>query len=209
MYTIIQVFLLNLATSIDNVIIIGGILGRSGRVVSISLCSALILTLIRTVLISGIHILTRIPGTQLTLGGLVLWVAFRTADVKGATARTESSFWQLLLMVVLCDFTVSMDTVMTLAAVTHDMWKVALGIFLSLLPLFLLVLLVTRVMNQIFWVRTLAAAFIAQLAVRAMLKDPLIHGALDRIHDLHLAPMGVSFIILVYGIIRKRCDMTD
>lgn len=179
------IFVLNLLTSVDNAIVIGGIAGRSRHLLALGVCSAAILTVLRTALIAGVLSVTDKPGWRIILGATVLVIAIGMAHMRPERrARTEPSFLRLLFIILVTDMALSIDNILSLATVSKTLWIIAVGVFISLLPLLLLLPVMARVMDQIAWIRVLAAGFVAELGVDTLTDDKLIithipHGTIE------------------------------
>ncbi len=172
---IVVIYVINLLTSIDNAIVIGGIANRHKNLLSILAVSTIILTICRTALIVGVGFVAVWPGFRLFLGIGVVFVAIGLARVAvDDRKRFGTSFLGVLTMVVVTDLALSVDNVLSIAMVSTKPLIIAASVFFSLLPLFMLLPVMINIMNQVPWLRILAAGFVAELAVDSMTDDPLI-----------------------------------
>ncbi|ATY83997.1 hypothetical protein CVV65_02680 [Kyrpidia spormannii] len=204
MRTIVQVFMVNLVMSVDNIIVVAGIVRRSPHLVAIAVISTFTLTAVRTGLIAGLHRLPQVPGLQLALGGMVLGIACKMTHIPGTRGGSDPPLWQLLSSVVLADLALSVDNMMVLALISKDLATIAIGTGLSLLLLLSFLPIITRTMQQIPLLQIVAAGFVALLGVRAMLQDPLVDTRLQAglpvpggQQDL---PPAVAAALVLYGI---------
>lgn len=199
MQQFITIFAINLLTSIDNAIILGGISNRYKNLFLIGLVSSFVLTVARTILIMGIVSVAQWPGFRFTLGLVVLVIAINLAYVKNLDSRQASSFWRVLFLVVMTDVALSVDNVLSIALVSRNPFLLALSIFLSLVPLLLLLPLIVRVMNQMVWLRILAAGFVAELAIDSITDDPwLVHRVPSGRFEIILR-VSFAVVVMVYG----------
>ncbi len=196
----VAIFLLNLLTSIDNAIVLAGIANRYKNLWAIGAASSVILTICRTALIAGIVSVGTWPGFRLTLGVAVLFVAINIANVKTGHDREHSGFFQVLMTVVLTDLALSVDNIMSIAIISKHTVLIAVAVFLSLLPLFMLLPFIVKIMDQIAWLRILAAGFVAELAIDSILDDPLVIHRVPIGHFEVFIRVGSAVIVIVYGI---------
>lgn len=186
MQEFLALFLLGFLTSVDNAIVLGGIAHQYRNLLAIGLASSLVITVCRTALIMGIVSVVHWPGLRFTLGILVLFVAISIASVKKESGRTHAPFWRVLLTVTAMDLTLSIDNILSIAVMSKNLFLIALSTFLSLVPLLMLLPVIVRVMNQVAWLRVLAAGFVAELAVDSITDDPWI---------VHSVPSGGSEVL--------------
>ena len=139
MKPLVVIFLVNLLTSIDNAIVVGGIAKRYQNLLLIGSVSALVITVLRTTIIMGVVSASKVPGLRMGLGFVAIWVAFHLVNVREPTERAKGpSLLRLLFIIVAMDTALSLDNILTIAVVSHNVIAIAVGVFLSLLPLLLL-----------------------------------------------------------------------
>lgn len=196
----LTIFILNLLTSIDNAIVLAGIANRYKNLFAIALTSAVVLTICRTVLIVGIVSVTKFPGLRFTLGLVVLLVAINLANVKiEGGGRQRLPFWNVLFMVVMTDLALSIDTILSVAVISKNVFVIASSVFLSLLPLLLLLPFIVRIMNKVIWLRILAAGFVTELAVDSITDDPWVVHRIPGGHFELFIRIFSAVIVVLYG----------
>lgn len=195
----IAIFLINVLTSIDNVIVVGGIASRYRYLVPISLASTVVITVCRTLVIMGIGRITAWPGFRFMLGAAVFIVALQLANARADGNRENQSFWRVLLLVVVTDMALSVDNVLSISMISKNPIVVASSVFLSLLPLLLLLPIIVRTMDQVIWLRILAAGFVAELAIDSITDDPLIARIAPQGNVEVLLRVASAVVVIIYG----------
>lgn len=209
MHQFVTIFMLNLLTSIDNAIVIGGIVKRLKNVFAIGVVSAVVITLTRTALIMGVVSVVAMPGLRLSLGIVVLIVAINLANLKRMDNRAgKNRFWRVLIMVVATDLALSVDNILSIAILSKNVSIIATSVFLSLLPLLLLLPTIVRVMDQVLWLRILAAGFVAELAIDSITDDPWVIRRIPSNHVEWLLRASSAAVVIVYGFWRARAGLT-
>ncbi|QSO53364.1 hypothetical protein JZ785_05710 [Alicyclobacillus curvatus] len=200
MKEILAIYVINLLTSIDNAIVIGGIANRHKNLLPILAVSSVVITVCRTALIVGIASVAAWPGFRLLLGVGVLFVAIGLARVPMDDRKHfGTSFWGVLSMVVVTDLALSVDNVLSIAVLSANPLVIAASVFFSLLPLFMLLPVMITVMNQVLWLRILAAGFVAELAVDSITDDPFLkHSVPSGRMELLLRVLS-AVIVIAYG----------
>ncbi|WP_067616964.1 TerC family protein [Alicyclobacillus acidiphilus] len=166
------------------------------------MCSAVILTIIRALLVLAVGRLALLSGVQLGLGIVLFALAIRTATIDSPQNRItgrhpkmlNTSLLKLLGLVMITDFAVSFDNLVAIVAVTTHVAAVAIGVFFSIVPLLLLLPVITKVFTEMPWVQIIASGVMTQTAVKAMMKDPFIR---DRLPAHSVNPAHVSLIAAV------------
>jgi predicted tellurium resistance membrane protein TerC len=194
------IFLLNFLTSIDNAIILGGIINRSKYILVIGLTSVLIITGVRTLVIMSIVTVVQWPGLRFALGVVVLFVAISLARAQRGLDRDGTSFWRVLFVVVVTDTALSVDNILSIAVVSKDALIIATSVFLSLLPISLLLPVIVRVMNQATWLRIIAAGFVAELGIDSITDDPVLVQQLPNRHLEIAIRVSAAMMVILYGI---------
>ncbi|WP_206918174.1 TerC family protein [Alicyclobacillus suci] len=183
-HSIIQVFILNFVTALDNAIVLAGIFkNHKTRYWTLTICSAILLTITRALLVLAIRPISHLSGIQLVLGSILFLLALRTAKVNKqrhhgtknfASGKFDTNLLKLLCLIVLTDFAASFDNLISIFAVTNNVFCVAIGVFFSIVPLLLLLPTITKVFSEMPWVQIIAAGVMVQTAIQVLLKDPLI-----------------------------------
>ena len=204
MQQFVTIFILNLLTSVDNAIVVGSIARRSKHLVALGASSAVILTVLRTALITGVVSVVNQPGWRLGLGLVVFAVSVRMAHIQTDTRKPEPRFWNLLAVIIVTDLALSIDNILSLAVVSTTVWLIAVGVFLSLLPLLMLLPVISRIIDQIAWLQVLAAGFVAELAADTVLDDKwLLRRAVSGQMEF-LIRSACAMAVLAYGAWRLR-----
>lgn len=195
--------MLNLLTSVDNAIVVGSIARRSKHLLALGACSAVILTVLRTALITGVVSVVNRPGWSLGLGLIVFAVSIRMAHIQtDDTRKVEPRFWNLLAVIVVTDLALSIDNILSLAVVSKIVWMIGVGVFLSLLPLLMLLPVISRVIDQIAWIQVLAAGFVAELAADTVLDDRWLAKRVPSVHIEFFMRAACAALVLGYGAVR-------
>lgn len=195
----VSIYVLNLLTSIDNAIVLGGIAKRHRNLFAIGFVSSVVITVCRTLLILGLTSVVKLPGLRFTLGIIVLFVAINLANVRLSRGRHQMSFGRVVVMVVATDLALSVDNIFSLSMLSKNVFVIASAVFLSLLPLLMLLPVIVRVMNHVVWLQVLAAGFVAELGIDSITDDPWIapkipHGAVEVI-----VRVGSAVVVILYG----------
>lgn len=200
------IFVLNLLTSIDNAIVIGGIAKRTRHsLLLIGLVSTILLTIFRTALIMGVLSASNVTGFRIGVGLVVLWVAVRLSELTAvATRRKDTSFLRLIVMIVATDLALSIDNILSLSIVTKNLWIVGFGVFFSLLPLLLLLPICVNVMERMPWIQILAAGFVAELGVDVITDDKLLAPRMPTGWGEVAIRASAAAIVVLYGFWRYR-----
>lgn len=199
----IIIFLLNLLTSIDNAIIIGGMAKKAKHLFVIGAVSAFVITVIRTASIMGVVSIAKAPGLRFSVGVVVLWIAVVLAHQAKPTIRyREPSFGRLLFLITITDLALSIDNILSLAVVSKHTFVVAIAVFTSLLPLLLLLPVIVNVMERIAWLQILVAGFVAELAIDSITDDQWAAAFAPTGRTEILIRAGAAVILILYGIWR-------
>lgn len=205
-HMVLKVFILNFATAMDNVIILASIFNRApSRLWRLILCSTLVLTATRVILVHGIHLLTRVPGLQLCLAALLMVLAIRTAMVERPAERSES-FGRLLFLVFITDLAVSIDNIVSIASASSNFIELVVGVFLSTLVLLLMLPVFMKVFHYVPWLQIIAGGIMAQAAVHVMVKDPLFQRhtlIFTRLNLGLIIPAGLIFIMFLRYFVQR------
>lgn len=206
MHPFFSIFILNLLTSMDNAIVLSGIAKQHKNLLAIGFLSSVVITVCRTALIMGVASVSNLPGLRLTLGIIVLFVALNLANVKTNVERDGVSFWHVLLMVVVTDLALSVDNILSLAVLSKNLFVVASSVFLSLLPLLMLLPTIVRTMERVVWLRVFAAGFVAELAIDSITDDPWVVDRIPRGHFELILRIASAIVIILYGFWRMNIN---
>jgi predicted tellurium resistance membrane protein TerC len=172
MKAFVTIFLLNLLTSIDNAIVVGGIAQKTRHnLYLIGALSAVLLTICRTALILGVLSIAGIAGFRIALGALVLVIAVRLSLVTAPDDRKEPSLLRLLCVIVVTDLALSLDNILSLSITARDPWVIGFAVLAGLVPLLTFLPLFVGVMSRLLWIQLLAAGFVGELGFDVMTDD--------------------------------------
>lgn len=171
MQDLIQIFLLNLITGIDNLFVIGAILRRSpcSRWQAVFCISGLV-SISRTLCVLSFQSLFVFPGLKLASGLITLFISFRM--IQSARRRSISLVY-VLLLVITTDVTISLDSIIATASISNSVLPIFFGIFFSMVCLLILLQFAEKILMQTAWVQIFVAGMIAQIAIHEMMKDRL------------------------------------
>ena len=223
-HSAIQVFILNFVTALDNAIVLAGIFKSqpSSLYWFLAAVSTILLTLTRVILVLTIHPLSSLPGLQLLFGVMLLGIALHTANVtrdeRGNRSlvglkdeRVNPSLLRLFGLILVTDLAVSFDNLVSIIAVTTNVTAVAMGVFLSIVPLMFLLPIITKVFSKMPWVQIIAAGVMTQTAVQVLAKDPLVRNNVSvtkyTVHtSLVVALVLTAMGLLIYIWRVKNCE---
>ncbi len=180
LFNFLSIVLIDLVLSGDNAVVIGmavrslpapmrrqailiGTLGAVGLRIAFTILAAFLL---------------QIPYLR-ALGGLTLfWIAAKLLREEEETgpARTANGFWQAVALIVVADFTLSLDNALAVAAASEGhLWLLVFGLALSIPILMLGASLVSQWLNRWPWLTLLGALVIVWAGARLLVHDPLFH----------------------------------
>jgi len=172
-----SIVLIDLVLSGDNAVIIGmavrdlpeqlrkqailvGTLGAIGLRVTFTILAALLL---------GVPYLR-------TIGGLLLfWIAAKLVGGDGDEAKISSaaSFWQAVTLIIIADFTLSLDNILAVAAAANGhLGLLTFGLFLSIPILMLGSAAIAKLLNRWPWLSWVGALVIVWAGAQLISHDP-------------------------------------
>jgi len=175
----LSIVLIDLVLSGDNAVVIGmavrnlpahlrrqailvGTLGAVGLRITFTILAALLL---------------QVPYLR-ALGGITLfWIAAKLLkeDAGGEGTRSAKSFWQAVWLIIVADFTLSLDNVLAVAAASEGhLGLLMFGLALSIPILMLGASLVSEWLNRWPWLTLLGALVIVWAGARLLAHDPSI-----------------------------------
>jgi YjbE family integral membrane protein len=192
--TLAQVVMIDLVLAGDNAVVIG--LAAAGlsqsqrkRAILIGIATATILRIVGATIATQ---LLQVIGLLLAGGILLLWVCWKmwrelhmrrelpkedsTRSEATATpeARSEKTFGQATLQIVLADVSMSLDNVLALAGVARDHPAVlAFGLLLSIALMGLAANLIARLLREHRWISYVGLAIILYVACEMMYRGTL------------------------------------
>ncbi len=112
-------------------------------------------------------------------GGLVLfWIAaklLRSEEAAGP-GRGANGFWSAVGLVILADFTLSLDNILAVAAASGgDLGLLVVGLAVSIPVLMLGANLVAALLDRMPWLTLLGALVIVWAGARLLVHDPKVH----------------------------------
>jgi len=210
---VLKVFLINLISDIDNMLILGTILRRYS-LFNITIPAILVLTFTRTVYVAIIEVLSKFPLFHLLVGIILLIIAFRlvTRSIKEVRQlRFPNTFLfkvKVLVLLAATDFLICMDSVLVIYEFSTRMLTVLIGIFASLLISLHFLPLIEKMAANFFWINVIAAGFIAQNAVSILAKDPVLMDWIGHIQQWYpntnfvaITANGTIILVVLTGVI--------
>ncbi|WP_457638092.1 TerC family protein [Oceanithermus sp.] len=175
-----SIVLIDLVLSGDNAVVIGmavrdlpgqlrnqailvGTLGAIGLRVTFTILAALLL---------------EVPYLRTAGGFLLFWIAAKLvrADEEEAHVNSASSFWQAVALIIVADFTLSLDNILAVAgAANGHLGLLTFGLFLSIPILMLGSAAIASLLNRWPWLNWLGALIIVWAGAQLISHDPSIH----------------------------------
>jgi len=177
--SLLGIILIDLVLSGDNAVIIGmavrglprplreqailvGTLGAVGLRVTFTILAALLLS---------------VPYLRAVGGVLLFWIAAKLLRPEGSEGpgRGANGFWSAVGLVILADFTLSLDNILAVAAASGgDLWLLVIGLAVSIPVLMLGANLVAALLDRLPWLLLLGAVVIVWAGARLLVHDPWI-----------------------------------
>jgi YjbE family integral membrane protein len=177
---IVQIFVINLALSGDNAVVIGMAarpLEHRQRRIAIAVGGATAV-LLRIGLTWGAAQLLSLPALRLVGGAVLLWVAFRLLEENEQTGlqREATTLLGAIGTILAADLIMSLDNVLGVAAASRgDVTLLAFGLLLSMAVLMAAGGLFAGLMDRLWWLAYVGAGVIAWTAAD-MMQDDVIAG---------------------------------
>ncbi len=182
------IVLIDLVLSGDNAVVIGmavrglprplreqailvGTLGAVGLRITFTILAAFLLA---------------VPYLRAAGGLLLFWIAAKLLREEEAAGpdRTANGFWAAVGLIVVADFSLSLDNILAVAAASGgNLWLLVIGLAVSIPILMLGANLVASLLERFPWLSLLGALFIVWAGARLIAHDPRIHA---------LWPLGVA-----------------
>ncbi|WP_293177863.1 TerC family protein [Oceanithermus sp.] len=177
---LLSIVLIDLVLSGDNAVVIGmavrdlprpmrrqailvGTLGAIGLRVTFTILAALLLS---------------VPYLR-ALGGVALfWIAAKLirGDDEEAHVGSAASFWQAVTLIIVADFTLSLDNVLAVAgAANGHLGLLTFGLFLSIPILMLGSAAIAELLNRWPWLNYVGAVIIVWAGAQLIAHDPHVH----------------------------------
>lgn len=210
---------MNLINDIDNILIISAVIRKYGyQVKSLFSYIVLILTISRTVYVLVIQFLADIPGLRVITGILLLFMAVRLAfsaqeniDMRSGSHSRKSTI-KMLLIVLVTDFSICMDSVMVTSELSHNPIFIMVGIFLSVSTVFIVFDFFSEIMKKTYLVQILAGGLIAHIAILDMLKDPITEQPILFLEDFfkinihnwyNMFAVDIALLVIFIGLMNR------
>ncbi len=178
--SLLGIVLVDLVLSGDNAVIIGmavrglprplreqailvGTLGAVGLRVTFTILAALLLT---------------VPYLRAAGGLLLFWIAAKLLrpEAAGGGGRGANGFWSAVGLIILADFTLSLDNILAVAAASGgDLGLLVIGLLVSIPVLMLGANLVAALLDRLPWLLLLGALVIVWAGARLLVHDPWVH----------------------------------
>ena len=180
LFNFLSIVLIDLVLSGDNAVVIGmavrtlpallkrqailiGTLGAVGLRIAFTILAALLL---------------EVPYLR-ALGGLALfWIAAKLLreEEEAGPSRAANGFWQAVTLIIVADFTLSLDNVLAVAAASEGhLGLLIFGLALSIPVLMVGASLVSEWLNRWPWLVLLGALVIVWAGARLIVHDPRVH----------------------------------
>lgn len=220
MREVIHIFFINLVNDIDNVLILVAVMRKySFNQKSVILYTVFLLTFSRTVYVGAVDSLTAIPGLRLISGLVMIGLALRLVlfsnyGVNRSLPVSWIKFWiKMTLVLLFTDFSICLDNVIVTAELSSRLVTAAIGIFLSLLTVFVLLRLLPKSVVESGWIQIIAAGLISHIAILGIVKDPLLANKLTQLDQMlkgtdiskaiQIIAVDIAIIMIIIGILKK------
>lgn len=174
---VLKIIVIDLVLSGDNAIVIGMAAHRlepKQRKFAILFggAGAIVLRILLTLVAAY---LLQVPVLQLAGGILLVWIAFKLlkADEESHEGvKVAASFREAMTTILIADFIMSLDNVLSVAAASHGNYGLLMfGLLLSMAILMFMGNLVANLINKIWWLSYVGAAVIAWTGVEMVFAD--------------------------------------
>jgi YjbE family integral membrane protein len=216
----IQIFLINLALSGDNAIVIGmaaaslperlrfkTILVGGGLAIAMRIAfTAVVTTLMKVTLISAVA------------GAVLFWVAWRLLKMDVSEGKPDEekkaakNFRQAIVIIAMADFMMSLDNVLAIAGVAHgDYTLLIIGLIVSMALIMAAGGVIARLIDKFKWLPFLGSAIICYTAMRMILEDSFIS---EKIQNISPYVTVISIVVglltttVIFMINRRKSQLT-
>ncbi|MBA9029432.1 TerC family protein [Peribacillus huizhouensis] len=223
MSDILKIYLMNVINDIDNILIILAVIRKYHyQIKALFIYIVISLTISRTLYIMIIHSLSDIPGLRVIIGIVMLYIAIRLAWSIKKVRKTRSiptiSTFQMLLIIIVTDFSICLDSIMITAELSSNILFIVIGIFLSISTIFIIINLFSEIIADTSWIQIIVNGLIAHVAILGIVKDPItkellifLEGFLE-IHInnwINVFALDIVIIIMFIGLIRRIQNRTS
>lgn len=206
---VLQIALLNLILSVDNVGVIAlavrNIEPKSAKKVSMMGISGAII--LRIFFASILTLILNVEWLPIKLiGGILLlkitWDLINedeSEDNEKRGANAESTFWKAVLSIVIADLSMSLDNVLAIAASADgNVWLITFGILINIPIIFFGSQFVADLMKKYRITIYIGGAVLMHTALKMILEDRLIIPYVNHIVALSLSWL-LAIAVLIYG----------
>lgn len=193
---IISIVVVDLTLSGDNAIVIGmaahSLPHRQRRFAIIfGGAAAIVLRIANTAVASQLLLLPALKA----IGGVVLvWIAFkllREEEEHHEEGKVAASFWAAIWTILVADFVMSLDNILTVAAISRgNVALLAFGLLLSMAILMFAGSIVAEMINRMWWLVYVGSALVAWFGAGMVLEDDLVHPWTQQV-----APQAINLIV--------------
>jgi YjbE family integral membrane protein len=178
LFSSLSIILINIVLSGDNSVVIAMAvhsLPKDKRLkgVAIGTVAAVVLRILFTWFAS--HLLET-PFLKLVGGFLILWIAIKLLiedPGAGGHARKAATLWHAIWIILVADFTMSLDNVLAVAGVSHgNMMQLWLSLGLSIPLVIFASTLLSRLMDRYPIILILGAALLGKVGGEMIITDP-------------------------------------
>jgi predicted tellurium resistance membrane protein TerC len=213
----LKILLLSLISDIDNVVILSTLFTKH-YFKRIQFYAILLLSVSRTIYVYTLGKFFDLPGFHIVMGVIILLLSFKLVlnvplPSKERTPKSKLQILKILFLILGTDFLLCMDSIMTIAEISRNLFFIFFGILMAL-TVILFFFPVTFALIQFFpWMTLFIAGFMAHIGCQALLRDPFIHEKLNTIRLMYprlsidnlLADFSMIFLFL-FGLIFKLND---
>ncbi|MGE8078828.1 TerC family protein [Peribacillus loiseleuriae] len=208
-----KVFFISLICDVDNMLILGTIL-RNHSCLHFTIPAAMLLTFTRVIYVSIIDRLSYVPMFQMLMGIILLFIAYKIVttfiwgeDRYSHSTRPTHSKVKVLLLLVVTDLLISLDSVLVISGISQHIMPVIIGIFCGLLISLFFLPVIIKLVKTFFWINIIAGGFITQHAINSIVNDPKLANWIDYMNDLfpntnivNLVTNGAVILTIIIGI---------
>jgi YjbE family integral membrane protein len=219
----LQIVIIDLALSADNAIVIGmaaASLPREQRTRAIIIGGGCAIGL-RIGLTAVATTLIKISLISAIAGAVLFWVAWKLLNIdiagsdgeKKKKGRTANNFRQAILLILLADFTMSLDNILAIAGAAHGNYILLIVGLLISMPLLLATGgFISGLIDRFRWIPFVGAAIISFTGMRMILEDKFIEPRLAISSTWIIiisAAVGILSTAIIFLINKRRTAATQ
>ena len=180
LFNFFSIVLIDLVLSGDNAVVIGMAVRNlpphlKRQAILVGTLGAVALRIAFTILAA---FLLQIPYLRAIGGVTLFWIAAKLLkeEEDEESGRSAEGFWQAVWLIIVADFTLSLDNVLAVAAASEGHYGLLIfGLMLSIPILMLGASLISEWLNRWPWLNLLGALVIVWAGARLLVHDPSIH----------------------------------